>query len=67
MRLILEAKYEDDLLCRQCFAETAKKKKMEIHLPEAYLQPSRTFTMELFCENSERLKADNYFRKIAPS
>ena len=27
MRLILEAKYEDDLLCRQCFAETAKKKK----------------------------------------
>ena len=44
-----------------------KKKKMEIHLPEAYLQPSRTFTMELFCENSERLKADNYFRKIAPS
>ena len=54
--------YVDDVL-----QKLQKKKKMEIHLPEAYLQPSRTFTMELFCENSERLKADNYFRKIAPS
>ena len=33
---------------------------------ETYLEPSRTSTMELFCEASERLKAVNYFRKKAP-
>ena len=30
---------------------------------QAYLEPSQTSTMELFCENSQRLKAVNYFPK----
>ena len=30
---------------------------------EAYSKPTRTSTMELFCENSYRLKAVKYFRK----
>ena len=34
---------------------------------EAYLEPSRISRMELFCENSTRLKAVNYFCKKAPS
>ena len=34
---------------------------------EAYLEPSRTSAMNLFCENSERLKAAHYFRRKAPS
>ena len=35
-------------------------------MPEAYLESSRTYTMELFCENSSRFLAVNYFRKNAP-
>ena len=34
---------------------------------ETYLEPTRTFPMEFFCENSKRLKTVNYFRKKAPS
>ena len=34
---------------------------------EAYLEPSRISRMELFCENSTRLKAVNYFCKKASS
>ena len=34
---------------------------------EAYLEPSRTSTMEFFCENSWRLKPVNYFRKRGQS
>ena len=30
---------------------------------EAYLEPSQTTTMKLFCENSQRLKAVDYFSK----
>ena len=30
---------------------------------EAHLQPSRTFMMELFCKNSQRFSAVNYFCK----
>ena len=33
---------------------------------ETYLEPSRTSTMELFCENSQRLKAVKDFRKKPP-
>ena len=32
---------------------------------EAYFESSRTSTMELFCKNSERSLAANYFRKKA--
>ena len=32
---------------------------------EAYLEPSRTSTTKLFCENNSRLKTVNYFRKKA--
>ena len=32
-------------------------------LAEAYLEPSRKYTMKLFCENSERLLAVNYSHK----
>ena len=34
---------------------------------EAYLEPSRTSTTELLCENSYGLKSVNYFRKKALS
>ena len=34
---------------------------------EAYLEPSQTSTVELFCENSWRLVAINYFCTNAPS
>ena len=34
---------------------------------EAYLEPNRKSTMELFCENSSRLLAVDYFCKKAPS
>ena len=43
------------------------KAEIEVCSPETYLKPSRTPTMELFCENSYRLKAVNYFRKKGPS
>ena len=33
---------------------------------ETYLEPSRTSTMEVFCENSWKLLAVNYFHKKAP-
>ena len=33
---------------------------------EAYLKPSRTFKMELFCEISEQFLAVNYIHKKAP-
>ena len=33
---------------------------------EAYLEPSQTYMMELFCENSWRLVAINYICKKAP-
>ena len=33
---------------------------------EAYLERSRTSPMEVFCKNSKRIKAVNYFRKKAP-
>ena len=36
-------------------------------LQRRVLEPSRTFTMELFCGNNSRLKASNYFHKKAPS
>ena len=32
-------------------------------LPETHLEPSRTATMKLFCEDSSRLKEVNYFHK----
>ena len=32
---------------------------------EAYLEPSRTSTVEVLCENSERILAVNYFHKKA--
>ena len=32
-------------------------------ITEAYLDPSRKSTMELFCKNSQRLKTVKYFRK----
>ena len=35
--------------------------------PEAYLEHSQTSMMELFCENSQRLKAVNCYGKKAPS
>ena len=35
-------------------------------ISEVYLEPCRTFTMELFCKNSQRLKVVKYFRKKAP-
>ena len=31
---------------------------------EAYLETSRTSTMDFFCEYSQRLKVVNYFRKM---
>ena len=34
---------------------------------EAYLEPSRTSMMKLFCKNIERLLNINYFLKKAPS
>ena len=34
---------------------------------ETYLELSQTSTMEIFCENSQQLKAINYFRKKSPS
>ena len=34
---------------------------------EAYLDPTRTSTIELFCKNSQRLLARNYFHKKDPS
>ena len=34
---------------------------------EAYLEPSQTFMMELFCKNSGQLEAIDYFYKNAPS
>ena len=34
---------------------------------EAYLQPSRTSTMKLFCENSQLLSTVTYFSTKAPS
>ena len=40
------------------------KKKMLL-FSEIYLEPSQTFTMEIFCENSELLKVVNYIRKKA--
>ena len=43
-----------------------KLKNNPITTEEAYLEPSRTSTMKLFCKYSERLKAVNYFRKNAP-
>ena len=38
-----------------------------MHLTEAYLEPSRTSSMEMLCKNSEQLKTVDYFRKKAPS
>ena len=38
-----------------------------LQVSEVYLEPSQTSTMELFCENSWRLLAVNYFQKKAPS
>ena len=35
--------------------------------PEAYLEPSGTFTVELFCENSWWLLTANCFRKKSSS
>ena len=32
-------------------------------IPDVYLEPSGTFMMEHFCENSQRLLAGNYFLK----
>ena len=43
------------------------KYKKKLRVLVAYLELSRTSTMELFCENSERPLAINYFRKKAPS
>ena len=38
------------------------------HLPsEAHLESSRTSAVELFCTNSQRVKAVGYFRRRAPS
>ena len=37
------------------------------YLTDAYLEPIRISAIELFCKNKWRLKALNYFRKIAPS
>ena len=34
---------------------------------KAYLEPSRTSKMELFCKNSQQLKAVNYSCKKTPS
>ena len=34
-----------------------------MYIPEAYLVPSQTSTMKVFCENSYQLKVSNYFRK----
>ena len=34
---------------------------------EAYLKPSRTSAMQLFCKNSQQLEAINFFRKKPPS
>ena len=31
---------------------------------EAYLEPKQASMMDLICENNERLKVVNYFRKI---
>ena len=38
-----------------------------VHNEEVYLNSSRTSMMEHFCENSEQLKAVNYFRKKTTS
>ena len=40
---------------------------LNFHISEAYLEPSRTSTMKLFGENTERLLAVNCFRKKSPS
>ena len=44
-----------------------KNVKCKVMFTEACLEPSRTSTMELFCKNSERFVAINYFRKNIPS
>ena len=41
--------------------------KLLLVVAKVYLEPSRTSTSELFCENSERLLDVNYFRKKALS
>ena len=41
-------------------------KLVQLLYAETYSEPTRTSTIGLFCENSQRLKAINYFRKKAP-
>ena len=36
---------------------------MFLPITELYLEPGRKSTMKLFCKNSQRPKAINYFRK----
>ena len=40
---------------------------LSAYITEMYLEPSRTYTMKIFCENNWRLLAFNYSRKKAPS
>ena len=54
-------------LCHRCFLVNFAEKVINLNLETSHLEPSRTLTMELFRENSWRLKAVNYFRKKAPS
>ena len=50
------------------FGETElSDQKIILHTSERYLELNQTSTIELFCKNSERLKAINYVRKKAPS
>ena len=51
-----------DILCLRYFS-----KLLVINRTEKYLEPNRTSTMELFCENSLHLLAVNCFHKKFPS
>ena len=40
--------------------------KKSLKEPDAYLQPSQTLTMKLFCRRSEQLLTVNYYRRKTP-
>ena len=46
---------------------SGKNVKLKVMFTEAYLEPSQTSTMEVFCKNSYRLVALKYFHKMSCS
>ena len=40
---------------------------MKLYFETSHTEPGRTIAVELFCRNSQRVKAVDYFRKRAPS